>query len=250
MNAPRLPERNDALERSLHPEFLQHLPQLLEIISMALDLQPEPEQLLAYISEDEEWNQAWTWATTIVTTNRISCLGGNAYGVPFLHPAVCAKLVDRAEQLAGPDGWQPAADEELPYQIPELVVAEHDPRLHAILANLAKYLDVWHLILYQAVPQSVSRIQFTKYTPEATAHGNWHHDRDSDYTAVVSLNPDNFTGGGTDLKVTPTRSDAVQPLPAGYAMLLNGRQLQHRGRRVESGARHLLTFWLDSHPVA
>lgn len=236
----------EAFERALHPDFLEHLPALQEIIEMARDMDPEPEQLEAYIAEDEDWAKAWTWANEVVTHNRVSCLGGNAYAVPFLNPSVANNLKNLAIKMGDEHGWRPNAEEESPYQIPEIVVSHYDQRLHDLLAAQAKYLDIWHLILYQCVPNKVSSIQFTKYSPEDTAHGNWHHDRDSDFTAVVSLNPDEFVGGGTDLKLTPTSYHTVPPLWAGYALLLNGKQLQHRGRRVEEGTRYLLTFWMES----
>lgn len=233
-------------EKALHPDFLARLPALQEIIDMAKEMDPEPGQLQAYIDEDEEWSAAWAWAMDVVTHNRVSCLGGNAYAVPFLHPGVAENFKQLAIKLGEEHGWKPNADEETPYQIPEIVLKHCDPRLHELMAAQAKYLDVWHLILYQAVPNKVSSIQFTKYSPEDTANGNWHHDQCSDFTAVVSLNPGEFVGGGTDLKLSPTQVHAVPPLPAGYALLLNGKQLQHRGRYVEEGTRYLLTFWMES----
>lgn len=245
-----IPERNEALERALHPELLPHLDALLAILEMAIDLNPEPEALEAFIREDEAWTAAWSWADGLLRTERASGFGGNAYAVPFLHPDTCARLVSRARQLGEKGAWEPAEDEQPAYQIPEIVLAEHDERLHEILAAMVKYMDIFHLILYQAIPQSVRRIQFTKYAQGDTERGNWHHDRESDFTVVVSLNPGSFSGGGTDLRLTPTEYLTLQPLPAGYALLFNGKQLQHRGRPVEAGERHLLTFWLDSHPVA
>lgn len=235
-----------AFENALHPEFLAHLPALKEIIEMAKDMDPEPEQLNEFIQQDEDWATAWNWAVSVVSNNRVSCLGGNAYAVPFLHPDVANNFKKLAIKMGDEHGWKPNAEEERPYQIPEIVIAHHDQRMHDLLATQAKYLDIWHLILYQTVPESVSSIQFTKYSPEDTAHGNWHHDKCSDFTAVVSLNPGEFVGEGTDLKLTPVAIHTVPPLPAGYAMLLNGKQLQHRGGRVTEGTRYLLTFWMES----
>ena len=239
-------DQQKALERALHPEFRKYVTALEDIIDMAQTLTPSPEDLRAFIDEDEEWKEAWSWALSVLENNRVSCLGGNAYGVPFLHPDVARNLMIQGIAMGEEHGWKPNDEEEEPYQIPEIVVSHYNQRFHDLLAAQAKYLDIWHLILYQTIPEKTTSIQFTKYDAEETDHGNWHHDKCSDFTAVVSLNPGDFVGGGTDLRVTPVEFLTVPPLPAGFALLLNGKQLQHRGRKVEQGTRYLLTFWMES----
>lgn len=233
--------------RSLHPELLKHAPALMEIIRCAKEVTDDPEKLAELIEEDHEWLEAYQWAIGTLTANRVTGLAGSAYAVPFLHPDVCANLVAEAVRMGEERGFVPNPEEEGPYQIPEIVVNHADPALHDHLAGLIDYLNIWFLLIYQIVPNSISSIQFAKYEPNGTAHGNWHHDRDSDFTAVVSLAPDLFEGGGTDIRLSPTLHHSVPPLPAGYALIMNGKQILHRGRAVTEGTRHLLVYWLDSH---
>lgn len=234
------------MNESLHPDFARYAGTLLEIIEVAKDINPSPETLAELIKEDDEWNEAYGWAHGVLMSNRVTGLGGSAFAVPFLHPSVCKNLVNAAEQLGEIHGHQPNPIEEGPYQIPEIVIKHVDQPLHDALADMIKYLNLWFMLIYQVEPNSISSIQFAKYEPDGTAHGNWHHDRTSDFTAVVSLNPDDFTGGGTDIRLSPTDYHSIPPLPQGYALLLNGKQVHHHGRAVEQGARHLLVFWLDS----
>lgn len=231
---------------ALHPEFRQHADALLEMIEYAKAETPEPEKLWELIEQDDSWHAAYSWAMTYLVNNRVAGLGGSAYGVPFLHPEVCSKLVAEAVRLGEVHGHRPNLEEDSPYQIPEIVVKHVAPELHEELAGLIEYLNIWFMLIYQVAPTSISSIQFAKYEPNGTAHGNWHHDRDSSFTAVVSLAPELFTGGGTDLRLSPTEFYSVAPLPPGFALIMNGKQLHHRGRAVESGVRHLLVFWLDS----
>lgn len=231
---------------SLHPDFRSHAPVLLEMIEYAKANQPEPEKLAEMIEEDAEWLASWNWAHNLLCSSRVTGLGGSAFAVPFLHPEVCANLVDEAVLLGERHGHRPNPEEGSPYQIPEIVVKHVAPELHDKLAELIPYLNIWFMLIYQVTPQSISSIQFAKYEPTGTAHGNWHHDRDSDFTAVVSLAPQLCKGGGTDIRLNAVEHVSVDPLPAGYALVLNGKQILHRGRSVTEGVRHLLVYWLDS----
>lgn len=231
---------------SLHPDLRPHFPALMEIITYAKSADPQPEALLEMIEQDEEWSSAFGWAMSVLTNYRVTGLAGSAFAVPFLHPDVCANLVGEAVRLGEEHGHQPNPEEDSPYQIPELVLKHLDPVLYEHCAELVEVLKVWFLMIYHVAPNSISSIQFAKYEPNGTDHGNWHHDRDSDFTAVVSLAPELFEGGGTDIRLNPVEYHSVPPLPAGYALIMNGKQIQHRGRAVTAGVRHLLVFWLDS----
>lgn len=228
----------------LHPELRQHLPALLEILSYAYEAKPEPDELADQIAGIAEWMDAYSWAMGYLTNNRVTAFGGAAYGVPLLDPAYCAHLVSESERLGAERGYVPNPDEDSPYQIPELVLSHVAPGLHEDIADLLPALNAWFTLIYQVVPERISSIQFAKYEPNGTAHGNWHHDKDSPFTAVVSLAPELFTGGGTDIRTTPTSFVSIDPLPAGFALVMNGQQIMHRGRAVESGVRHLLVLWL------
>ncbi|ARV77145.1 hypothetical protein SKUL_46 [Pseudomonas phage Skulduggery] len=230
----------------LHPEFAYHAPRLLEIIAAARELNPEPDQLAALIDEDEQWLESYGWAMTIIGTQRVTTSAGCVYAVPFLNEGACDALVQLAARLEAEHGYRPNAAEERDYQIPEIVVKHYDKGAYAELRGLLEYLNIWFQFVYYTAPNFITSIQFTKYEPSDTPRGNWHHDRDSDFTAVVSLAPELHEGGGTDVRLTPTAAHRVPKLPKGFALLFNGKQVQHRGAPVESGTRHLLTFWLDS----
>lgn len=234
------------MHEALHPEFREHAGVLLEIIEYARAHNPQTEELAALIQEDAEWLASWNWAHNRLCSDRVTGLSGSAFAVPFLHPAVCANLVAEAVVLSAAHGHKPNLDEDSPYQIPEIVLKHVAPELHDRLADLIPYLNIWFMLIYQTGPQSISSIQFAKYEPNDTAHGNWHHDKDSDFTAVVSLEPELCKGGGTDIRVNAAEYASINPLPAGYALIMNGKQIMHRGRSVEEGVRHLLVFWLDS----
>ncbi|QRE00634.1 hypothetical protein [Pseudomonas phage Itty13] len=230
----------------LHPDLRTHLPALLEIITCAKEVTDDPERLTELIEEDSDWLAAWTWARDLLLSNRVTGLAGSAFGLPLLDPAYCDELVAHAERLGKEVGHRPNPEEESPYQIPELVLAHVAPELHAEVVELISFLNVWFLLIYQIEARGIASIQFAKYEPNGTAHGNWHHDRDSDLTAVVSLAPELHLGGGTDVRMSPVDYLSVPPLPKGYALVFDGKHIQHRGRAVEAGVRHLLVFWLTA----
>ena len=232
----------------LHPEFAPHAKNLMEIIRWAQAANPEPEEMLECIARDDKWNASYGWAMELLMQNRVACLGGFAYGVPMFSATACTGLLQTAQKMGEKHGFTPNHEEAESEQIPEIVVKHYDESAYGELVGSIEYMNVWFLLIYHTIPKSVSSIQFTKYEPSETPRGNWHHDLDSDFTAVVSLAPELFEGGGTDLRLTPTSYFSLDKLPKGYALLFNGKQIQHRGRAVTSGVRHLLTFWLDSAP--
>lgn len=232
--------------RRLHPDLREHLPALLEIITCAKEVTDDPERLSELIEEDEEWLAAWAWARDLLLANRVTGLSGSVFGVPLLDPAYCDELVGHAERLGGEVGHEPNPTEGAAYQIPELVLSRVAPDLYAEVQQLLPFLNVWFLLVYQLEVGGVSSIQFAKYEPNGTPHGNWHHDRDSDLTAVVSLAPELHLGGGTDIRLSPVDYVPVAPLPKGWALVFDGKHVQHRGRAVDAGVRHLLVFWLTA----
>ena len=237
---------NNPLKKSLHPEFLDHIEDLLEMVEGATAERPDPEALAEAILANDGWRSSYEWAMSHLAQSRIDGLAGCVYSVPFLSSEFCGSLISQSEVLAINGGWRTNDCEPKPYQIPEIVISKRDPALHELLAGLVPFLNLWFALVYQAVPQSVSSIQFTKYSPADIAGGNCHHDLDSDSTAVVSLAPSMYEGGGTDVRITPIHYIRVPPLKPGYAMIFNGKQILHRGCPVTSGSRYLLTYWLDS----
>lgn len=215
----------------LHPQLRRHLPALREV---ARALEERKHNGITYTDEQLD-SVVW------LAEHRVQ--GTNAYTPPFLSPEYCDKLLAEAEQLAE---YKVNDDEEQPYQIPELVVHEHCTTLATALQVL--FDDVFTpicLVLYGYCPKILRSVQFAKYTPDNTAHGNWHADADSDITAVVSLAPELFNGGGTALKTGAIGHTIVDKLPKGHALLFHGKTTLHKGLPVTGGVRDLLVFWSE-----
>lgn len=227
----------------LHPDLRPYAQALLDMTTWAIETGPDTDQLHAALHENLPWSEAYRWANGHLD-NPTRARGGNLFAVPFLAPCYCLQLIDRAEALGVTVGYKPNPVEETPYQIPEIVLRHVDANFHNELADLLQVLGIWFTLIYQNRPCTIGSIQFAKYEPHGTSHGNWHYDADSSYTAVVSLDPNRFQGGGTDVLVDPTRFVCIDPLPAGYALIFNGQQIRHRGRAVTRGTRHLLVYWL------
>lgn len=239
------------LHSALHPELRPHIDSLLELIE-GFDTPPSPEEFCnkSGITRDNDRWKSYKWAYDQLISSQQMTLAGPVYSIPLIDSQVCNNLIIHGEHIAKDGGWarNPCEPEEV--QIPEIVLAQRSPATFKMLEGLIRYINVFHAILYQRVPQSVSSIQFTKYTPETTNQGNWHHDLDSDFTVVVSLNPDLFEGGGTEVIADPMRTIQIPPLPAGHALIFNGKMIRHRGMEVTKGSRYLLTYWLDSNERA
>lgn len=164
------------------------------------------------------------------------------YSIPFLHPDYCDALLTEVAAMS----FEVNPDEEAEVQIPEITLADHCPALHSCLHGLFNnVINPLTRVLYQLEQTKMSSIQFAQYTPENTARGNWHHDRDSDITVVVALS-DFHKGGGTLVKPQGLGGPFEVPqLPVGHAMLFQGSRTLHKGLEVTEGARNLLVFWSE-----
>lgn len=164
------------------------------------------------------------------------------YSIPFLHPAYCEKLLDEIAAMS----FEVNPDEAAEVQIPEITLSDNCPALHSCLHGLFNnVVNPLTRVLYQLEQTKMTSIQFAQYRPDNTAHGNWHHDRDSDITLVVALS-DFHEGGGTMVKPQGLGEPFVVPqLPQGHAMLFQGSRTLHKGLPVTEGARNLLVFWSE-----
>lgn len=164
------------------------------------------------------------------------------YSLPFLHPDYCDALLTEVAAMS----FEVNPDEEAEVQIPEITLADRCPALHSCLHGLFNnVINPLTRVLYQLEQTKMSSIQFAQYTPENTARGNWHHDRDSDITLVVALS-DFHKGGGTLVKPQGLGEPFEVPqLPVGHAMLFQGSRTLHKGLEVTEGARNLLVFWSE-----
>jgi hypothetical protein len=225
--------------QQLHPELLQHLPALRSIAQVLDDHDQNIEPLLECMD--------LTQLSALKFLEQYTLRPG-VYGVPFLHPDYCDQLIAEANIMADTVGYEPNENEDEAYQIPELYLRDVCPELFASLTALFDTVfGIYCRLLFGTAPTFLNSAQFARYKPDGRDAGNWHHDQDSDITAVVSLAPEHFTGGGTDLRTAPTKYNWIPPLPKGHALLFTGRTTLHRGRAVETGVRDLLVFWSTVH---
>lgn len=189
------------------------------------------------------------WLEAVSIIGEYGSLGGpgsaftsGVYSIPFLHPDYCDALLTEVAAMS----FEVNDDEEAEVQIPEITLGDKCPALHSCLHGLFNnVINPLTKVLYQLEQTKMSSIQFAQYTPENTAHGNWHHDRDSDITLVVALS-DFHKGGGTMVKPQGLGEPFEVPqLPVGHAMLFQGSRMLHKGLPVTEGARNLLVFWSE-----
>jgi len=184
----------------------------------------------------------WQEIKAMLPYGAIHCDGGTVYRVPLLPPEFCDWLVDRSKSHS----FKVNDVEEPDVQIDESVLQVTDPLAYKAVLDMAfPMIHAWSAIIYQNLTCRISAIQLASYEPHKIKCGNWHHDRDSDISVVVSLNPDDFEGGGTSFRTSADSCVEIPPLPKGYAVIFPGKHLHHYGLPVTSGRRLLLVFWLS-----
>lgn len=187
------------------------------------------------------------WALQTLTGGRIDLLTGAAFIVPVLSEEYCAKIL----KWSNSKRWSENIEESEAYRMPEMILAEHDPRMDAKVKEVLLYgLAPWMQILFGKLPDDWNSVQLTKYNPVERSGGNYHVDSTSDYTAVIAMNTGEFEGGGTMLYDGCMREVFVPPLPTGYALVFRGKDIFHKGCHVKSGDRMLLTIWCEDKPCA
>jgi hypothetical protein len=170
---------------------------------------------------------------------------GGFFTCPVLSAEGCEHFLYLADDEAR--SFEPNTDEQPEYQIPELVLTGG---YMASAMELAEEV-LWPLfhIMYGAAPNHFSSIQLARY--KSGVGTGWHHDTDSEASAVISLAPGRHTGGGTALRPAGALAPAVTlpPLPQGSALLFNGRTTLHRGLPTTTGERNLLVYWMMHNEV-
>jgi len=183
----------------------------------------------------------WQQIKATLADGAVQCGGGTVYQVPLLSPQLCDWLVSRAEH----HDFEPNDEEEKHVQIDESILKITDSEAYEIVLEQAfPLIHAWAMLIYQTLPVGISSIQMASYSPDKVYGGNWHHDRDSDMSVVVSLNPECFEGGGTRFRTSADTYVDIPPLPKGHAVIFPGKHLHHYGLPVTSGRRLLLVFWL------
>ena len=213
---------------------------LLDFVNRCAVLGADPDQVAAMLDADKEAYDAYTFELHELNRRAVHTLAGPVYRVPLLAPVECDFMLNAA---AGYD-YTPNPEEDKDYQIEEAMLAYVDPEMYEYLkGHLLPILNAYSLFLYSTPITKVESFQIAKYRQGHTPGTGWHADRVSDVTAVISLNPKGFKGGGTGVRVSPDELYELKPLPKGHALLFNGKMIQHRGLDVTEGERLLLVCW-------
>jgi hypothetical protein len=221
-------------EAWLHQGLRFHLPALERMARVLTEGRQNIESLVL----DKGNYKALAW----LEGHRIQ--GTTAYALPFLSHDYCDKLIVEARAFESAIGYTPNEDEEVEFQIPEFVLQHHCSQLATGLNVLFQRAMVPISTIVHGQPElNLVSAQLARYEPRGVRHGNWHFDDDSDCSVVVSLAPDLFNGGGTDLRTGPLKTVRVPKLPKGHALMFHGKTTLHRGCRVDAGVRDLLVFW-------
>jgi len=182
-------------------------------------------------------------AMHLLFTGCVDTLAGPVYKLPIINEyqsdwlSLCAKSYE----------FSPNEEEGQDYRIEEAVLEYVDKELYDDLVRvLLPVLNAWCLMIQSRPITRVESLQIAKYRPEGTAGTGWHHDKTSDFTCVISLNPEGFEGGGTGVRTSPASWEEIAPLPKGWGLVFNGKTTQHRGLPVTSGERLLLVCWCST----
>lgn len=219
--------------KQLHPALREHIAGIAALAEIGQMMDWDVEAMANYTVKHGHVIAACSWLF-----NREVVPG--VFDIPYYSEEFCDQLL---LELHDKD-FARNAMEDSEYQIEELVLGQELPELYETCEALfAVAMQPVLALLFMQGESVLTSIQAAKYNPEEVSHGNWHFDQDSDHTVVVSLNPESFTGGGTELRTGPFTVQYVPPLPKGHALLFMGRTTLHRGLYVEQGDRMLLVHW-------
>lgn len=216
---------------------------LIDFIERCADEQADPAKVREMLLAAPEAAQEYYAECRRLMEVGIQTFGGPVYNAPILAPSVCDKIVAAVADYP----FSPNMSEEAEYRINEVVMRHVDPAGYEVLESLLMpTLNAYCLMLYSKPISRISSLQFAKYNVEGTRETKFHHDVESDFTCVISLNPEAFTGGGTGIRLSPDLEYNVPPLPKGYGLIFNGKAVHHRGLPVDSGERVLLVCWYST----
>lgn len=217
----------------IHPELRQHIGAIINLGQVGRDSGWDHETIFDY-----KHNHPAAWAALRWLRDHEIMPG--VWAVPYLSEDWCQHICEVSRSLP----YEVNEREDVEYQIEEQFLADVHPELFAQHVDLvAGVLLPLVRVTHQLEIEEVTTVQVAKYAPGAIAHGNWHTDADSDLTAVVSLNPAEFRGGGTEIRTGLLQAREIPPLPRGHALIFCGKTTLHRGLYVEEGERLLLVHW-------
>lgn len=225
------------IEDWIHPEWIPHYKHIAPLVKAATGDKYE-DVVEAFHSMPQETKE---WLLVTLMNGKVQTLTGPAFVVPVLSVEACNYLKDREYEFE-----ENIAGELEEYRIPEVVLEFKDPELFMTLFKKLSYcLAPWYAMIWSSQPSNITSIQLANYNPRRREKGNWHIDRDSNFTAVVSLNPEEFEGGGTQIADGPFGIIDLPPLPKGYALIFDGQRTYHQGMPVTKGDRKLLVIWAE-----
>ena len=175
--------------------------------------------------------------------NEVEVIATDIYKVNMLSEKYCSELIERIKNQE----FSTNCEEDVLYQIPEIVVKASDSGMYLELEELfysyiRKYMEAFRF----KKEFNINSIQFAKYSAEGEIRkGNWHYDEDSDSTLVIYLN-DDYEGGGTQFKPNGLNEViTVDKFNVGDSVFFNGKVTPHRGLPVIKGDRYILVFWCN-----
>jgi len=212
---------------------------IAECAHAELDPDQVSEMLKIQITASEEYFKV----LSRLRESAIIALGGPVYTVRMVTPMMCDFLALKSNYMK----FSPNKSEGDDYQIEEAILSDVAPILYENLKELLlPDLNDYSLMVYSRPIQKIVSMQIAKYTPDGTPGTGWHHDTESDVSCVISLNPGEFEGGGTGIRLSPNEAVEVPPLSKGDALFFNGKTIQHRGLPVTLGTRLLLVIWMST----
>jgi len=171
---------------------------------------------------------------------------GGYFVCPILSEEACDYILRFADGMHA--HYKVNEEEAIPYQIPELILAEHSVAMDMNCKAVGREL-IWPLfeLMFGNRPNHFMSVQLARYqAKDGDILGTgWHNDECSDASCVISLSPERHVGGGTALRCGGACKPAiiVPPLPKGWGLLFAGRTTLHRGLPLTSGQRNLLVYW-------
>lgn len=218
-------------------------PLLVDFIHQCAEREADPDDVEGMLLTNKEACNDYFDATNEMRHGMITTFAGNVYKLPVMSAQECDDIVAEAAGYS----FAPNQAEGREYQIEEAMLEIVDPMLYRhLIRTLLPKLNAWCLMINSTPITKVESLQIAKYRPEGTQGTGWHHDRVSDFTCVISLDPRAFEGGGTGVRTSPHDWILVPPLGKGYGLVFNGKTIQHRGLPVTKGERLLLVCWAST----
>ena len=158
------------------------------------------------------------------------------YSLPFLDKDFCAELLKEIKCIEKKYSYKGNKNEHISVRSPELTLVDKCPELSEHLLNRVCSFGNLFFIKCFDTPVTGGSVHVTKY--DSKWNGIQHTDL-CDLSVIVSLNENEFVGGGTKFK-----NGVIKPLPVGSALVFPSYITPHQGLPIETGNRYLLVFWL------